>query len=221
MPSPSSSRGPWFDVVAAGIALSITLGAAAFVSVIGAAPASAHTALVKITPYAGAQLTTAPTKVVLEFNEPVSSTFATVVVSSAAGVVVARGKPTVEGARVTQPLSPDLASGVYRVAYRLVSADGHPVTGESKFTLTLTPVTRPATSAGTPSASAGTPSASAPTSGSGAAASPSVAAVPAPRAQDPQPAQSGWLSRLFVPVAGAIGLVVIGGGVLRWDRRRR
>lgn len=219
MPSPSLSRGPGFAVVAAGIALSFALGAAAFVSVVVAAPATAHTALLKITPYDGAQLSAAPTKVVLEFNEPVSRSFATVVVSTVAGVAVTRGKPTVLGAKVTQLLSPDLASGRYRVAYRLVSADGHPVSGESKFTLTLPPAASPATPAGVRSTSARA-SASASVSAPGGATTPSVPAA-APPAKKSQPLQSGWLSPLLVPIAGAVGLLAIGGGVLRWDRRRR
>lgn len=220
MPSPSLSRGPWFRVAAAGIAMSFALGAAAVVSVIAAAPATAHTALVKITPYAGAQLAAAPTEIVLEFNEPVSKTFATVVVSTVAGVAVTRGKPRVLGARVTQLLSPDLASGRYRVAYRLVSADGHPVSGESHFTLTLIPAASPATPAGVPSTSAPAP-ASASVSAPGAAATPSVPAAAAPPAKNSQPVHSSWLSPLLVPIAGAVGLLALGGGVLRWDRRRR
>ncbi len=210
MPSPSLSR-PWLGVVAAGIAMSFALGATAVVSVVAAAPAAAHTALIKITPYAGAQLTAAPTKVVLEFNEPVSRTFATVVVSTTAGVAVTRGKPMVLGARVTQLLSTELASGHYRVAYRLVSADGHPVSGESDFTLALIPAASSAPPAGVPSTSAPAP-ASASVSAPGAAAT---------TAKNSQPANSGWLSPLLVPIAGAVGLLAIGGGVLRWDRRRR
>ena len=216
MLSPSLSRGPSVAVLANTVVLAFVLSTAAVISVISALPASAHTALVKITPYAGAQLATAPTKVVLEFNEPVSKTFAVVVVSNAGGVSVARGKATVLGAKVTQPLSPGLASGAYRVAYRLVSADGHPVSGESKFTLTLTPAASPATSAEAPSASA---PASAPASVPGTAGTPSVPAAASPAKT--QPVQTGWLSPLFVPIAGAVGLLAIGGGILRWDRRRR
>ena len=84
---------------------------------------------------------------VLEFDEPVSSTFATVVVD-ATGVRVALGKPTVMGSNVTQPPRAEMASGRYRVAYRVVSKDGHPVSGESGFTLALASGTGSATSDG-------------------------------------------------------------------------
>src|SRR5665647_3912023 len=103
--SPLSSRRSLATVLATGMAVSFALGASLVTSVISAAPASAHAALVKITPDADARLTNAPTQVVLEFDEPVSATFATIVVTTAAGLSVARGKPTVLGAKVTQALS--------------------------------------------------------------------------------------------------------------------
>ena len=45
------------------------------------------------------------------------------------------GDPTVDGAVVTQPLAPT-RNGEYAIGYRVVSADGHPVSGEITFTLT-------------------------------------------------------------------------------------
>ena len=195
-------------VLAAGAALSFAFGAALVTSVISAAPASAHAALVKITPTANAQLTTAPMQVVVEFNEPVSTNFATVAVTTAAGVTVSSGKPTVLGGKVTQALSPDLASGEYRVAYQVTSDDSHPVTGESKFTLTLAPGTGPATPTEAPSDSPG-------------AATPSIPVTAKPAADDPSADQGGWLTQNLAPVSGAVGLLVIGAGVLLWERRRR
>lgn len=195
-------------VLATGVALSFAFGAALVTSVVSAAPASAHAALVKITPDANAQLATAPTEVVLEFDEPVSATFATVLVTTAAGVTVARGTPAVLGAKVTQALSPDLVSGGYRIAFRVLSDDGHPVSGESSFTLTLTPGTSFGTSGGTSSASPVPPT-------------PSAAAAAGPSAKSPKRGQGSWLSSLLVPIAGALGLLVIGTGVLLWHRQRR
>lgn len=203
-----SPRTPLATALAAGVAMSFALGAALVTSVITAAPASAHAVPVKITPAADAQLTTAPTEVVLEFDEPVGATFATVVVTAAAGITVARGKPTVLGTKVTQQLSPGLASGGYRVAFRVVSDDGHPVSGESTFSLRLTPGTSPATSAGIPAVSASAPPPS------------SSLAVAGASAKEPKPGQGDWLSRFLLPIAGALGLLVIGAGVLLWDRQR-
>jgi methionine-rich copper-binding protein CopC len=207
-------------VLVTSVTLSLTMGAAlaavvvamVFASVISAAPASAHAALVKITPEADAHLTTAPTEVMLEFDEPVSATFAAVVVTTAAGVTVVRGRPRVQGAKVTQALSPEMVSGSYRVAYRVVSNDGHPVSGESRFTLTLTSGPSPATLGGTPGASA---------SASSGPPTPSAPALARPPTNSPEPGQAGWLSRSLVPIGGAAGLLVVGGGVLLWARQRR
>ena len=180
------------------------LGLALFTSVISATSASAHAELVKITPAPNAQLSTVPKRVVLEFDEPVSTSFATVVVTTAAGISVTSGKPVAVGAKVTQALSPHLSAGTYRVAFRVVSADGHPVSGESGFTLTPAPRTSPATSA---------PSTSSP-------ATPSVAVGHTTPPRGPKAVPSGGLSRPTMAIAGAVGLVSLGAGVLLWLRRR-
>jgi copper resistance protein C len=195
----SSSR-PLATVLAAAVALSFAVGALV-ISVIGARPASAHAVLVKITPAAGARLTTAPAQVVVEFNEPVSTTFVTVVVTDVAGLSVAKGKATVQGTRVTQALTSEMASGQYRIAFRVTSDDGHPVTGESTFTLALAPGASPPTSAGTPPASdAGTVN-------------------PTPSTKGPATVAESRPTRFLAPIAGALGLLGIGAGVLLWKRR--
>jgi methionine-rich copper-binding protein CopC len=171
-------------------------------SVVSAPPASAHARLVKITPEQDAQLSTAPKQVVLEFTDPVSSSFATVVVTNAAAVMVTAGKPRVVGTEVTQALSPGLAAGHYRVAFRVVSADGHPVTGESGFTVTVPSRTSPATSI--PSAPATSP----PPAGGGVTPS-----------QRPVASRTGGLSMPAMAIAAALGLTFLGAGVLL--RRRR
>jgi methionine-rich copper-binding protein CopC len=208
--SPSLSRGPLATVLSAGVVLAFAWGAAVVGSVISAAPASAHVALVRITPDAGAQLTKAPTEVVLQFDAPVNPTFATVAVNTAAGLTVVRGRPTVQGTKVTQRLSPDMASGDYRVAYRVVSDDGHPLSGDSTFTLRLGSGTGSATSVVTPSASASAIPA--------ATSAPVMAEAPA---DDPNPGQRGWPWPFVVSIAGAVALLAVGAGVLLWDRRRR
>jgi copper resistance protein C len=206
----SWSRGHLARVLTVGVALSFAWGAVVVTALVSAAPASAHAALVKITPNADATLTTAPTEVVLQFDEPVSPTFATVVVTTAAGVNVARGKPTVLGARVTQPLSPAIASGGYRIAYRVVSNDGHPVSGESHFSLTLASGSGSATPVGTP-----------PTSGSATSATAAASTIAGPSSTRPQPGPVRWPSRYLVPGSGAVAFLAIGAGLFVWYRQRR
>ena len=183
---------------------------AAVTAVVNATSASAHAKLVKITPAVDAQLTTAPKAVVLEFSEPASASFVTVVVTSAAGISVTKGKPTVIGATVTQTLVPRLVAGVYRVAFRVVSKDGHPVTGESGFTLTPAPATSPAT---LPSTSPPTTSPATPPSAPATDGAPTPA--PAPNAD-----QSGGLTPFRTVIAGAVVLMIIGAGLLLWLRER-
>jgi copper resistance protein C len=216
MSSTSSSR-RLSTVLAAGIALSFAFGAALVTSVVSAAPASAHAVMVKMAPAAGARLASAPTEVVVDFDEPVSTTFATVVVTSKAGISVAQGKPVVLGGKVTQALSPNLASGSYRISYRVVSSDGHPVTGGSEFTLALAPGSAPTPTAKAPAA---TPKAPAATPGA-PAATPNRPIAAAPPAVEPKASQDGFLARFLVPIIGAVGLLIAGAGLLVWERQRR
>jgi copper resistance protein C len=201
--SRSPSRTPLSAVLVVGVALSFAFAAALVASVMSAAPSSAHAVLIKVTPAANAQLTRTPRLVVLEFDEPVIATFATVVVTNAAGASVAQGNAAVQGAKVTEVLSPDMASGRYRVAFQVTSNDGHPVSGESRFTLTLPSGTRPATSAGASSAK------------------PSVPVTATPPAQGSNAVQGSWLTRFLVPIAGTVGLIVVGGGTALRKRKRR
>lgn len=99
-------------------------------------PAWAHTTLVSSTPTDGAQLDTPPTTIELVFSEPVDPRLVTVVVSSPSGARWQVGAPVVTEAVVSQEVRPLPEVGEYAVAYRVVSADGHPVSGEMRFTLT-------------------------------------------------------------------------------------
>src|SRR4051794_40279316 len=100
-----------------------------------AAPASAHTKLLKSTPAAGASVKEL-TEVTLVFSEAVKPSLAKVQIRDSSGAQhAAPGAPQVKGATVIQAAAPDLNPGDYTVAYRVVSADGHPVTGEVSFKL--------------------------------------------------------------------------------------
>lgn len=144
-----------------GLGLTLILFVLGLVSVVTAGVADAHTHLVKITPALGVTLTTPPSAVVLTFSEPVGTGFATVRVTDGSGRDVGAGPAQIAGAVVTQPLTSNLASGPYAVAFRVVSSDGHPVADVSAFTLAVAGRVGP-----TPSPSAFT------TSGPSSAASP-------------------------------------------------
>ena len=128
---------------------------------VGVLPASAHSRLISITPKDGASLPTTPTEVVLTFNETVNPQFVTVRVTDGEGTVVAEDA-TASGAKVTVPVAEPLAAGSYKVTYRVVSADSHPISGSTAFSITGDGVASPTTAAPSPSASPSTsPTASA------------------------------------------------------------
>ena len=96
------------------------------------AVAAAHAELQSSSPAAGARLAALPSTVTLTFNEDVF-TPAFVSVTGPDDENYASGKPTVDGATVSQPVSTSDQSGAFSVAYRVVSDDGHAVSGTIHF----------------------------------------------------------------------------------------
>jgi methionine-rich copper-binding protein CopC len=174
--------------------------------------ASAHATLRSMTPAAGSTVTTAPTKVVLTFNEPISANFATVTVTDATGGSVTSGRVVVDGETVTQKLG-TLGSGRYTVAFRVVSEDGHPVSQKAGFTVALK---APATSTAQPTASP------TPTSTPSGGSSPSATASSTPSAGSAASAStdSNGSSPALAWGLGAVVLAALAGGALAWQRGR-
>lgn len=110
------------------VAASSTLGSAS--------PALAHTSLVGSTPAPDAVVSSAP-EVTLVFSEPVSARHVQVVVTGPDGAELADGPVQVSGSTVSRSLAALPASGGYRLAYRVLAEDGHPVTGEVPFRVDL------------------------------------------------------------------------------------
>ena len=102
--------------------------------VVESGPAAAHASLVGSDPADGSSLAEAPRKVSMTFNENVGSGFVAVTAPDGTQVKTANVRT------VDHVLSADVAAsderGRYTVAYRIVSADGHPVSGEVTFTTT-------------------------------------------------------------------------------------
>ncbi len=109
-----------------------------------------HARLVSVTPADGARLDAAPRQIILTFDEPVPVELAKVVLTGAVGTVEV-GAPTAAGASVTAAITGSLEPGGYRIAFRATSDDGHPVSGESTFTVTGAPAGGAAGAAATPS----------------------------------------------------------------------
>jgi methionine-rich copper-binding protein CopC len=93
------------------------------------APAAAHTELKQSTPAKGATVQEL-TEVTLVFTEKVRLAQVKVLT---AGKELQNGGAQVTGDTVVQSVAPDAAPGAYTIAYRVVSADGHPIQGTVPF----------------------------------------------------------------------------------------
>jgi hypothetical protein len=102
-----------------------------------ATPALAHNVLVGSTPAAGASVATGPSEVRLNFDAPVQygANYLTVI-GPDGNHWEKTDNATVTGNSVSTAVAPLGPVGVYQVGYRIISADGHPVSGEVSFTLT-------------------------------------------------------------------------------------
>jgi methionine-rich copper-binding protein CopC len=95
--------------------------------------ASAHAALVRTEPSPGA-VPSAPDAVTLTFDEPPRTRFSVVHVLAPDGRRADGGQLTLDGSTVRQPLAGPRPAGRYTVDWRVVSDDGHPVSGSWQFT---------------------------------------------------------------------------------------
>ncbi|ONI82101.1 copper resistance protein CopC [Saccharothrix sp. ALI-22-I] len=130
-----------------------------------ATPAFAHNSLVSSDPKDGSQLEAGPTAITLTFDQPVQAgeKFNTITVTGPEGTRwEAEGEPTVTNNSVVFPVRPLGPAAEYTIGYRILSADGHPVTGSLKFALTKAGDGTPA-----PAAAAATPDSGSTSSGAG------------------------------------------------------
>lgn len=103
-----------------------------------AAPASAHNSLISSNPADEVSMETGPETVVLTFDQPVQDGegLNSVAVTGPDGTEWQAGPATVDSNVVAMPVRELGPKGVYTIGYRIVSADGHPVSGKLTFTLT-------------------------------------------------------------------------------------
>jgi copper transport protein len=102
---------------------------------LGAAPAAAHAVLQSTSPGDRSALDEAPDAVELVFNEPVSSPVGGVRAFDGDGERVDEGDLELDGATLRLGLRGGLGDGAYIVTYRVISQDGHPITGAFTFTV--------------------------------------------------------------------------------------
>ncbi|WP_155368029.1 copper resistance CopC/CopD family protein [Catellatospora vulcania] len=109
-------------------------------------PAHAHAHLVGTDPAEGAVLQTAPDRVLLTFDEAVRGVPGGVQVYGAQGELV-EARPTVTGTELEVALPARLGNGTTVITWRVVSEDGHPISGALTFSVGApTPVNTPSSS---------------------------------------------------------------------------
>jgi copper transport protein len=119
----------------AGVLLAVPLALVAVLA-LGAGPVWAHALLTSTTPAQGSEVTTAPGAVSLTFTEEVGLSGRSVEVTDPRGHRVDDGQPSHpsgDGRTVRAGLVAGLAKGSYTVTWRVVSVDGHPVSGTFAF----------------------------------------------------------------------------------------
>lgn len=195
-------RGPLAVLVTGLLALTVLL--------FTAGTASAHDVITGSDPADGSTVPTAPTQVSVTFDETPSPQGAALTVVGPDGAHHEQGAVAVRDKVVSVPVGALPQAGQYEIGYRVVSSDGHPVSGSVTFSLTM-----PSAPAGT--ATTGAPAQAAPadhsghTDGTGGAGQPSPAA-----AAGPDTGSGGVPAWVFVVIA----VVVVGGAVALVLRRR-
>lgn len=177
-----------------------SLGAllAASLSLWAAGPASAHDQLVESSPSEGETLTAAPSELLLRFSAEILDVGSEVQLLDAGGTVVPTDPLALDGTDVTVPIPEPLGDGDYSIEWRVVSSDGHPISGTIAFSV--------AAAESRPSADPSTPATAEATSDVGA-----VAPEPSGTAATAVPADDGGVPSFvwaLLVVAGAAAVAV-------------
>jgi copper transport protein len=118
------------------VAATVVLSVLALLLLAPATPASAHAVLTGSSPSDGEALEAVPGEVRLSFNEPVTANEGALRVFDAEGERVDTGLvDDGDGSSVVVELPDGLGEAAYVAAYRVVSADSHPIAGTITFTV--------------------------------------------------------------------------------------
>ncbi|GAA4556681.1 copper resistance CopC family protein [Planotetraspora kaengkrachanensis] len=186
-------------------------------STVAAQGAFAHNVLEASNPKDKSEPHTAPRTILLDFNDTVLPQFATVIVSGPGGKRYEDGSVAIKRDTVRQSLKPLQAAGRYVVAFRVVSADGHPIKGQISFTLTTSALTATAEAASSDESPDEKPS----PSGRDVSPTPTVALPPGahvPSMARPATQTEGLGTRALIAL-GIAALALIGVGALSMRRR--
>lgn len=176
---------------------------------VGATAAAAHDELLDSSPGADEHLDVAPTHVTLSFSDDILTIGPAVIVADTDGATWTAGDPTLDGSSVVVPLVDDVPDGAYEVRWRVVSSDGHPISGVIPFTVGDA-------AAVDPSASPEPTAAPEPAPSSAPAASGEDDAAGAPAGSS----SPSWLRPVLVGATGALVATALFWGASRLSRRR-
>ena len=106
-------------------------------------PASAHTVLVNSIPQSESVINSLPQEVNITFAEDLIDigNSNSITVLDSAGEDMSQGQVTVAGPTLSKALIPSDKTGIYKVEYRAVAADGHVIEGEFNFSIDPSGVT--------------------------------------------------------------------------------
>lgn len=165
--------------------------------------ASAHDQLVSVEPADGSSVEQAPPEVTLTFSAELIPVGTEVRVTGPDGVLTTAPAQVV-AEKVIQELPDELVPGQYSLAWRVVSSDGHPISGTTRFTL----------AGSSPSQASATDTASAATTPAQTPSAPAATTQPTTTDEDSSAGSTAvwWFAAAGI-LAALAGLVVL--------RRRR
>ncbi|ANG86707.1 hypothetical protein A8L33_09040 [Microbacterium aurantiacum] len=180
-----------------------------------ASPAAAHDELVGSDPAAGSAVETLPAALTLTFSADIAPDegASEIQVTDAAGTTLNEGAPVVEGTTLSQALA-GTASGEVTVLWKVVSSDGHPISGEFSFTVSAPPAPTP-TETASPTATAE------PTPNTEPTVTPVESTTPEPTTTEPASSATPWIIGgvvILLLVAAAVAYLIVSRA--RRDRAR-
>lgn len=112
-----------------------TVIALAVLPALTAPPAFAHASELESSPAADEVLTSAPEEVRIDFDSALLEAGSALLVRDETGESITTGAAVIDGSTYSVPVDAAAPEGVYTVAYRVVSADGHTVEGDFSYTV--------------------------------------------------------------------------------------
>lgn len=168
--------------------------------VVAALPASAHADLVGTNPVDESVLESAPESITLSFNSNLLNSMSELAVSNSAGELIPGIVAESVQATASALWPANLPGDTYTIAYRIVSEDGHPVTGSFSFSY--------------PDAESTSPSES-------VSAEPQVSALETPAVEAQSTDSDSESGAMLGWVLGVIALALIVVGYFIWRKRSK